>query len=232
MKRERFTVLNNKGQKLAVYIFKNKTDKVILGVPGIIPYDQIPGIEKAFKKYHSLGNSVCYFDTTGTGESEGKKGINIEQVVEDIGSVLDVLSKKYKRIILYGPSLGAIPAMMGAVKYKNKNLIKLIHINGFFYPDKYLTVLQKLRITYHFVLNPKLFKQKKFVKENFHPELVRIPTLIVYGEKDWIVNPKQSKNIYEILKTKKELLMVPNGDHELLKDEYIPQAERLFKWLS
>ncbi|HSW48456.1 MAG TPA: alpha/beta hydrolase [Candidatus Saccharimonadales bacterium] len=232
MKKDKFTVLNNKGQKLAVCIFKNKTDRVILGVPGIIPFDEIIGIEKAFKKYHSLGNSVCYFDTTGTGSSEGAKGINIEQVVEDIGSVLNVLAKKYKKIILYGPSLGAIPAIIGAVKYKNNNLVKLIHINGFFYPDKHLTSLQRLRIGYNFLLNPKLVQQKRYVKENFHPEMVKIPTLIVYGEKDRIVNPEQSKNMYRTLKTKKEILMILDGDHELLKEEYISHAKRLFEWLS
>ena len=229
MKKETLNILNNKGQKLAVYIFRNKTDRLVFAIPGLNPFDDIPDMDKAYKKYFSLGNSVCYFDTTGTGRSEGEKGINLEQVVEDIGSILEIMAAKYKKIILYGPSLGAIPAMIAAVKYKDKNIVKLIHINGLFYLNKHITLLQKARIMLYFISNR---KQKIFINDNLRPDQVTVPTLIVYGEKDSIVNPEQSRNMYEALQTKKEILAFPNGDHFLLRDEYIPHAKRLFEWLS
>lgn len=232
MNKERLEILNNKGQKLAVYLFKNTTSQLVLMIPGLDPYDDIPGMEKVFKKYYSLGNSICYFDATGFGKSEGKKEIDLAQRVEDIGSILQIMSAKYRKIILYGPSLAAIPAIISSVKFKDKNIIKLININGLFYLDKHLTILQRSRILLYFALNRHTGKQKKYIKANFHPDKIQVPTLIIYGEKDPIINPEQSRKIYEELKTKKELLVIPNGEHLLLNDEYVQYSQRLFNWLS
>lgn len=232
VKKERLDILNNKGQKLAVYLFKNNTDRLVLVVPGLIPFGEIDGIQNVIDKYYSLGNSVCYFDKTGAGESGGEKGIDLEQVVNDVRSLLEIFSKRYKKIVLYGPSLGAVPAMINAVKYSDKNIVKLIHVNGIFYFDKYLSLLQKIRILVYFALHPTHKNQLSYIKKNFKPEEVKIPVLFVVGEKDRIVNPEQSRQVFEKINSKKELVLVPDGDHLLMKKEYVPHLKRLFEWLS
>lgn len=233
MEKERITILNDKNQKLAVYFFKNPSSKrLLLMCSGWATFDEIPKMNEVFNIYFSLGNSVCYFDYTGFGKSEGKTEINLEQRVNDIEKVIQYFSQEYKEIILYTPSFAAIPGSIASTKHKNVK--KLVILNGFFYLNKYVTVYQFLRLNLYLLLHPNAKRQLEFAEKNFNPEIIKVPTLIIYGEKDKVVNPKQSLYVFEHLKTKKELVKVPNGDHALMKDEYLllPQLKRLFAWLS
>ncbi len=69
-------------------------------------------------------------------------------------------------------------------------------------------------------------------KKHFKINDITIPTLVVHGEKDIIVNPKQSLYFYQNLKTTKNLITVPNGDHPLMKKEYEKVTIAVPQWIK
>lgn len=223
-------VTNADGHKLAVYLMPNISNSVILMCPGIIPNHQVQHIEKAYKLLYSTGNSICYFDRAGQGESEGIKAVIFERDVRDISRILFFLKKKYQQVLLYAPSVAGGIGIAATLRYKDIN--KLILVNGFFYFHKWLTFRQFLRFVLYVALHPVAFDNFFFEWKYVHPEKITIPTLVVYGENDTIVSPKQSMGVYNELQTKNELLMIPKAGHNLGNDEYIPHLKRLFDWVT
>ena len=69
--------------------------------------------------------------------------------------------------------------------------------------------------------------------KNLQAEKIKIPTLVVAGSNDQIVNPKQSITFYKHLACKKELILIPDGDHGLVDKKYIPEYfPKVKEWLT
>jgi esterase/lipase len=158
------------------------------------------------------------------------KTFSIGQQIEDINSVIKILHTDYSEINLYGVSLGALAPTIAACR--NEYETKLVLVNGLFYPNKYLNILLLMRIKFYLLLKPKLKKKLAYYDKHFHPDALKIPTYIIYGEHDPVVNPEQSKQIYTQLTCEKQLIKVTNGDHKLMKNEYIKDLQELYLWLS
>lgn len=177
-----------------------------------------------------MGFALFLFDFTGFGESEGQGMFNHRQRVADIGSVLKQFKGKYKKIILCGISAGTICASIAATKYKE--LTKLYLVNGYYdllltYPKFYLQTILG------YLFSHEIRTETWYAWKNVYPEKIKIPTLVVAGSKDQIVNPKQSIHFYNKLTCKKELIVVPDGDHGLMDKKYIPEYfPRVKNWLN
>ncbi len=172
------------------------------------------------EEYYKMGISLFLFDFTGYGESGGKGEFNHSQRVADISSVLERFKHKYKKIVLCGISLGTISAAIAATKYKE--ITGLYLVNGYYdllltYPRFYLQTLLG------YFLNQEIRIETIYAWKHLRPERIKIPTLIVAGAKDQIVNPKQSINFYNKLACEKKLIIAPDGVHALTDQRYIQE---------
>jgi len=61
---------------------------------------------------------------------------------------------------------------------------------------------------------------------------VKCPVLIVHGEKDELLDPSHAREITNLVKGKKELRIVPNGDHMCTHALESDVGPYMFDWLS
>jgi acylglycerol lipase len=69
---------------------------------------------------------------------------------------------------------------------------------------------------------------------NDHGYLLELPTLIFHGEKDNITDPRITEKLYNNINTiKKELYLIPNGDHSLLLDSTLSYniLQKISDWI-
>tara|TARA_Y100000310_G_scaffold339022_1_gene430380 strand:- start:10772 stop:11443 length:672 start_codon:yes stop_codon:yes gene_type:complete len=208
------SIFNNKNQKLAGVLHKNKSKELIILCHGYKSSKDFPAIKNIASRLFEKGYTVYRFDFTGHGESEGFAHIDLIQQVQDIGEVIKYFQDEYNKIILIGGSFAGFVTAIAAIKYPK--IQRLVTINGVF-------DLSKFGIK-SFLL--KIFQRKEliFFRKNFVPEDIRIPTLVIYARHDLIVNPSQSKEFYEKLKTKKKFEVLEESDHGLSKKDYCNAA--------
>jgi alpha-beta hydrolase superfamily lysophospholipase len=231
MKAEKITILNNKQEKLVGYFYKNTSKTLIVLCHGAEPFNGYPGIEGVFEFYYSTGASVFAFDFSGHGGSEGENVISFKQRDADIKSVLDHFSTKYKEIILYGASLAGVSVAIAAGRYKT--VAKLITVNGFFVFNPRFMYPRLVFIVFSYLIShPKFWKEVYFAINNLKMQKIKVPTLVIYGDKDDVVKPNQSIHFYNKLNTKKELFVFKNGDHPLMKKEYLKVAGPILDWIK
>jgi pimeloyl-ACP methyl ester carboxylesterase len=230
MKPEKIIIKNNNDNKLTGYLYKNKSKTVVIICHGLEINNGYPGIEDVFEWYHRMGASVFSFDFSGYGESEGEKGISLKQRDADIKAVLDYFSSQYEDIILYGVSFAGISVAIAAAKYRV--ITKLITVNGFFTfnPTK-LSLTQIWLIISYILLHPSFTREIYYSFKKLKIEKIIIPTFVIYGENDTVVNPQQSKFFYSKLHTKKEIVAVPNGDHALMRKEDYKVTKAVPEWI-
>ncbi len=230
MKAESLTIVNNKNQKLHGTFYRNTSKTLVIMCHGIESFTDFPGMEKVYTAYFKTGSSVFFFDFSGYGKSEGKKVLSIKQRVEDIGSVIRYFDE-YQEIILYGVSLSGIVVLIAAGKYKK--VTKLITINGLFSIQLAHLYLRQAFILYSYLLfHPNSWSDVYYIIKNANPKQITIPVLVVYGEKDSIVKPKQSVDFYKKIRTSKTLITVPNGDHPLMKTEFEKVTISIPQWIA
>ncbi len=232
MQKEKIELLTKDGRKLDVQIFRNKTDRVILMVPGIIPYGKLPYMSEIYKIYYDLGNSICDFDFLWQKAKVRQNVYNLDDAAEQIGTIITYLHRQYKHITVISVSFNTVPTVIAVSRYE-EFVDQLILVNGVYFFDKLLPLFTKIYIGLNLLIFRNLRNQKKFVSDYFRPEDIHIPTMIVASEKDQIVNPKQSQIIYEKFKTKKkQLVNIPNGNHQLNKEEFMKDMKPLLNWIS
>lgn len=178
---------------------------------------------------HGLGQSVFAWDGVKK-YIEGKaKYINLlkrEDIYEDIYKVLyNLLCKEcddeYGKVDLCGLSLGGVLAMQYAIEFPEK-VRSLVLINSPYQVSDTLLNLQK----YIFKLMPSvLFKQGfskmdclKIIdavkeKNSIKVSSIKIPTLIIYGEKDSI-NKKSAFKLSRDIKDSK-LIEIKKSNHQI-----------------
>lgn len=230
MKPEKLIIVNKNKDRLVGYLYKNTSKTIVIFCHGVDSMNMFPGIDEAFQMYHATGASVFSFDFSGHGESEGKKKVRIKQRLADVEKVIDYFAKDYKEIIIYGVSMGGVIAAIAAIK--DKRITKLVAINGLFSLDiTKLYFSQIIGIISYLLFHPKQLADVYYWLRDLQTEKITIPTLIVYGEEDKIVNPKQSIDFYNKLKTSKTLIPIPNGDHALMKKEFLKDTIAVPNWI-
>jgi len=211
---KKFEILINKGQKIVGMFYEgNKTLMIICN--GYDATKDFPSVKSLAEDLHKKKFSVVRFDFTGTGESTGPSSILIQQQVENINVIVNHF-KKYKKIVLVGGSLGAIPSSITAIL--NPKISALVTLNGFF--GKPTLAKKERRVYYQYrlltILHPKFRRDYKYFKENLVPKKINIPTLIIYSKTDEVVDPSQSQDFFSRLNKKiRKLVILPLKKHNL-----------------
>jgi fermentation-respiration switch protein FrsA (DUF1100 family) len=191
----------------------------------------------AWMTQHS--QDVLILDYSGYGKSDGVP--SMEQARLDSLLVLNEtlkLKKKYKKLIVYGQSLGGAIAFRALKDFKHKDKIDLLVLDSTFssYQDLAFNRLQVSWITYLFSPLGYLL-----VGSSYDPELVvddvLLPTLVIHGTKDNVVPYKFGKTFFEQLKTKEKWFWRIEGGHHIgtfheSKRSYQPKFLKFLKELK
>ena len=181
-----------------------------------------PSVKKMMAELLKKGFSSVCFDFSE---------ISITQMVKDTETVIKYFSR-YKKIYVMGFSLGAIPTVITSII--NPRVNALITINGFFGKTN---IALKNKVVYAGYRLMTLFLHKyrndyKFFKENFIPEKLKVPALVIYTQADKVVSPSQSINFFKCLKMKnKKLTELPIQLHNLSgKDDVKKTVDAITVW--
>ena len=218
---------NSKNQKLVGILYENKTDEIVIICHGF-------GGNKNRNFIHILddylsknGFSILIFDFTGNGESEGEfsEG-NYTQEIDDLGKAIDFVKKLgYGKISLIGHSMGGAVSILRTSKDSRINHIVSIASPGDSsrFREKYINTYEKRK-----QLNKKgyiiLKKNNKKLTKEFLEDVekydvinsvkkIKIPFLIMHGDKDETVPIQTAKRLYGNANKPKYLEIINDADH-------------------
>ncbi|MDP4798029.1 MAG: lysophospholipase [Crocinitomicaceae bacterium] len=193
--------ITSNGERLNGALFKVKDAKGLV----FFCHGNAGNIQKqadAAKFYTNLGFDFFSFDYRGYGKSTGEIESE-EQFFSDVQAFYNELIKRYKEseINVIGYSLGTCPAAMLAAKNKPNKLILIAPYYS----------LSDMTIRRYKVIPPFLLKYKfdtyKFVQE------VKIPILLVHGDKDGIIPFECSLQLKKELKKTDIFVPIKEQDH-------------------
>jgi len=236
---------NSKGDNLCGVLSDLASNK---GLPIIILCHGFSSSKDAqtYKRLEEILNnhkiSTLRFDFFGHGESEGKfEDITISEAADDILNAISFIKGLgYSRIGLVGSSFGGIASIMAASK-TNDLFILVLKSPVLDYEEvvmktkKELGEWKKKGYTYYRGGDGRKLKLNYTFFENFKDnngykaaEKIKIPTLIVHGDKDETVPIEQSKKTSALIGNCK-LEIVKGSDHRYSDPE---NFEKMIKLVS
>jgi len=235
--KEKLFFTNSRGNKLCAILSDPTSDK---GKPVIILCHGFGTSKDGFtctrleEILGGQGISTFRFDFFGHGESEGKlEEITASEAVDDILKAMEFLKKKgYSKIGLVGSSFGGFASLVAASKiaglyllalkspvsdylgflssHQDKQEIEKWKAKGF---TTYVTADgQKLKINYAF------FEDAKKINGYDSARKIKMPALIVHGDRDETVPVGQSKKTASLIR-KCSLKIIKGADHRYSKPE-------------
>lgn len=245
--KEKLFFEDSKGNKLCGILSNPTSDKnkaIIILCHGLASSKE----SRTYTSLETLLNknsvSTFRFDFFGHGESEGKfENLTITKAVDDISKAIKTLKKLgYKKIGLMGSSFGGIAGIMAASKIKGLIVLALKSPVSNYEEKTNLTETKtelnnwkaigyryyeynegkKLKLGYAFLKDFKNNDGYKAAKK------IKIPTLIVHGDKDESVPVEQSIKTSKIIESCK-LEIVKGADHQYSNPK---DRERMLKLIS
>ncbi|MCK4634810.1 MAG: alpha/beta fold hydrolase [Candidatus Aenigmarchaeota archaeon] len=245
MTEEKLYFENSNGIKLCGVLFNPTEDKqrpIIILCHGLASSKDSRTYKTIQQKLNKRGISAFRFDFHGHGESEGNfEEATVSKAVDDILSSIDFIKQKgYKKIGLVGGSFGGIASLIVASKsddlfvlalkapvsdllgkltaQENKYSIKEWKENGFIYYT--FSDGKKLKLNYSY------FEDAERINGYEAAKNIKIPTIIVHGEKDESVPVEQSKKTASLIKDCK-LEIINGAGHLFSKPEHFEKAINL-----
>lgn len=230
--KEKIFFKNSKGDKLCGILSNPTSDKnkaIIVLCHGFTTSKA----SKTYVKLEQLLNiakvSTFRFDFLGHGESEGKfENITTSEAVDDISNAIKYLKELgYGKIGLMGGSFGGLASIMAASKTRNLFVLALKSPVSNYEEKTILTYSKrelrdwknkgykyfqnnegkKMKLNYAFFED---FKNNDGYKAS---KKIKVPTLIVHGDKDESVPVEQSIKTAEIIENCK-LEIIKGADHQ------------------
>lgn len=149
-------------------------------------YQQISDLESAYK----FAQHLKFVD-------KNKIGIYAESFATVVTTLFNNKKAVIKTMILLAPALNQKVLLKN---FYSKKELKNCQKNGFFVHEKYLIGQPWIKA----VINKDFSLEAKKIKT---------PTLVIFGDKDDVVPPNESKRIFNLLTSKKKMVVIKNGDH-------------------
>ncbi|MFH1332214.1 MAG: alpha/beta fold hydrolase [archaeon] len=219
--------LNSKGGTLVGYLYKpiKKTDKAVIFCHGFM------GFKEPFRfwaKYLSLrGFITLAFDFTGSGESDGylTQG-TISQEVSDLDRAITFLKKNHgvKKVCVLAHSMGAAIAVISASENKDIGCIIALSPLVIFKGKPFKDYANKIADVWESKGLCELVRCKRMrsLKLNFFTDLkkydvlqaakrIKIPILIIHGDSDSVIDIKEGRILYDVVKVKDKKFYTAEG---------------------
>lgn len=216
---------NSKNQRLVGILEECDKNKIIIIIicHGMTANKDCNFIPPLSEFLHKNNFSILRFDFTGNGESDGELSEGTyTQEVDDLGRAIDFSEGLgYKKIIVMGHSMGGAVAIIRACRDKRINL--LVAIAAVAYPgrerlvEKQKKELSENGYTFYwgkYKINKKFFEDASKYDITKYVNKIKIPFLVIHGDKDIIVDPKEARDIYKNASQPKKLEMIKEAKHE------------------
>lgn len=233
---EKIFFKNSKGDKLyGILSLVDKERSIVILCHGRTSSKNSPSILALEKKLNANKISTFRFDFYGHGESDGKfEDATVSEAADDISNAIKLLKKQgHKKIGLVGSSFGGAASILAASKSDDLSFLVLrAPVSDYYekilsekkrYP---LEEWKKKRFIYHrnmkgkkFLLNYSFFEDIVSRKSYEIVKKIKIPVLIVHGDKDEQVPLSQSKKSAKLIK-KCKLKIIKGADHIFSKPEH------------
>lgn len=256
MNKEKIFIKNRKGMKISVLVELVDNPKGLAFVMhGLGGYKEAKYVRVIAESFISKENNVVTFDTTNTlGESDGSyENATTTNYYEDLTDFIEWAKKQkwYKEpFYLAGQSLGGICIALYAEN--NPKQIKALApistvISGALSNNtpnfkRYAKEWQRTgwKIT-ESQSRPGTIKKLKwqFVEDKMKYDLLpksknlKMPVLMIVGEKDDTTPYEQQKLFYDTLPGKKEIHIIKGAEHTFVEDKHLKELKTIFdKWLD
>jgi len=161
----------------------------------------------------------------------GKDPLDLAQQSTDIGDIADHFASEYSQIILVAGSFGALSCSIAA---RHKNIAGLVTINGFFGVGRLGWQYKPTFLAFRALsaIIPRRKKIWNFYKQNYQPEQIAIPCLIIHSRADRTVFIDESKLFFEKLTSPKQFVELEDADHDLSSSKNTDEvADSIANWL-
>jgi len=168
------------------------------------------------------GYALYAFDYRGYGDSEGKPEMNVlyrdhQEVLEDFIKRCETLGNKEKNFnrIVFAQSLGGYLAIAPLFTWENRHQIDALVLEGTFSSLKSVgrNVLSRQWLTWPFQGLGYLLLSDRYASKDYLGLPRSFPVLVVHGNSDPVIDYKFGRQVYELLKSPKEWLEIPRGQH-------------------
>lgn len=249
-------IQNRKGQNIVVIAEELASQKgltfVMHGLGGFKEQPHIQTIAEAFKEKEY---TVIRFDTTNTiGESSGRLEIaTVTNYYEDLEDIIQwaQTQKWYQEpFCLVGHSLGGFCVSFYTENHPEK-IKALAPVSTFISGEFFLKALKSKEDIEEWERRgyrewesssiPGVIKRLNwsFVPDSFKYDLlkkvqkIKIPVLLIVGEKDEDAPLKHQKILYNALTTKKELYTIKDAPHTFREKPHLKEIKEIFlKWID
>lgn len=209
--REEIAIATVDGAKLNAWYFKTPgADKVVIvnhGNAGSL-------LNRLFiaKSLIQSGSSVLLYDYRGYGKSEGK--VSLPGLQEDAVAAYDYavnkLGYKPNQIVLYGESIGG--GISSRVAEQRPVAGVIMHSPFTSLPNVAQSGSPLFRLYPDWVFPQPSYENLTYVQGK------HAPLLILYGDKDHLVPPAQSRRLFELASEPKGVVLVPGAGHNDMID--------------
>ncbi len=224
---KRIVFQNSRGLNLVgvLHLPEGKTNAAIIISHGFAANKDRPRLVALAETLSKNGFVALRFDFSGCGESDGDK-ITLKNQVDDLRSAINYMRKKgYTNIGLLGESLGALVSILAC-----DNEIKTLVLWAPVTKSKVPAMFQKeeLRrelnergfIIYQkdgkrFIVPKEYLEERKSVNQREILSKIRIPVLIIHGNKDNVVPLEHSKEAMKFLPENSKLEIIKDANHKL-----------------
>lgn len=248
---ERFSFLDPHGHRVAALLTvpDGGTDKISILCHGFLSSKTSSTNKTLTRLLLDQGIATFCFDFFGQGQSEGPfDQLTVGLAVEQAQSAVDLMrARGYRHIGLMGSSFGGLVSILTASQRADLACLALKcpvvdfaeELRLEFGDDgmarwKATGTIPNImggpdRITLHYAFYEDALRQIAYVPARS----ITAPTVIVQGDKDEHVPLHQSRRLYEALRIKKHLELLPGADHQFTKGtDFTRMTRTIADWLN
>ncbi len=173
------------------------------------------------------GYQVVLLDYRGYGHSEGVPDLPL--ILQDIERVIgDLAAKDPQAIVLFGQSLGGSLAIYAAAYSAHKDRLRAVVADSAFssYREIARDVLGAFACTWILKWPLSLLVTDAFSPAPAVPLVSPVLLLLIHGEKDKVVPPQHSQQLFALAREPKQLWLIPQAGH--IQTLQIPEYRQRF----
>jgi len=214
---EKVTIKNSKGQKLygTMHCTEKKPKKAVIVCHGFISNRVGKWKRDLCTKLSQKGYLAIRFDFTGNGESEGKiEEGTYSQEIDDLRKFIHFVRKKgCERVGIIGHSMGGAVAILTMAKEKHIHAVATVSAPSNLGKRPYNEFLKYAERPVPDKLPDSFFNDIKKYDIKKAVQSIKVPLLVIHGDKDTVVPHKESHTILKWADCPKQHVIMKGMKH-------------------